>query len=290
MSEHAIWTDVSPEEFEDFHWNETENTHAGKEKKVSKGKKGDALITALKFIVALLFIALLAEGIIVAFVNPLMSPAKIKVSGIYSLSLKEITEPIEEIADVSWAKFNTKAAVTALSAVSGIESVSVDKQFPDKILISVKERQAVAKTVADVEGFSIPFQIDRNGVIFTSKSLSASSDSSVPLISGLPAEFIAEGKRLPGRYHSLMEQISQIQRLPQKYFAAISEIQVVSKEYGNYELVLYPINSKIRVLCDRSLNENALKYMIVALDVVNSIDPEVNEVDLRYGSVSYRKR
>ena len=30
--------------------------------------------------------------------------------------------------------------------------------------------------------------------------------------------------------------------------------------------------------------------MMVALDVVNKIEPDVSEIDLRYGSVSYRKR
>lgn len=87
-----------------------------------------------------------------------------------------------------------------------------------------------------------------------------------------------------------MEQIASIRSLSQKYFAAISEIQVVPKEFGNYELVLYPINSHVKVLTDRSLNEDALKYMMVVLDVVNSIEPNVSEIDLRYGSVSYRKR
>ena len=96
--------------------------------------------------------------------------------------------------------------------------------------------------------------------------------------------------RLPAKYRVLMEQISAIRSLPQKYFAAISEIQVVPKEYGNYELVLYPTQTKVRVLTDRSLTEDALKYMMVVLDVVNSIEPDVVEVDLRYDSLSYRCR
>ena len=46
----------------------------------------------------------------------------------------------------------------------------------------------------------------------------------------------------------------------------------------------------MRVLTDRALNEDALQYMMVVLDVVNSIEPDVSEIDLRYGSVSYRTR
>ena len=96
--------------------------------------------------------------------------------------------------------------------------------------------------------------------------------------------------RIPQTYRTLIEQISAIRQMGQKYFAAISEICVIPKEYGNYELMLIPEGSKIKVLTDRTLNEEALKYMMVALDVVNSIDSNVSEIDLRYGAVSYRKR
>ena len=87
-----------------------------------------------------------------------------------------------------------------------------------------------------------------------------------------------------------MSEISDIKKLQNRYFDLISEIQVVPKEYGNYELVLYPIRTHIRVLTDRILNESALQYMTVVLDVVNEIEPDVCEVDLRYGAVSYRTR
>ena len=59
---------------------------------------------------------------------------------------------------------------------------------------------------------------------------------------------------------------------------------------GNYELALYPSQAKVKVLSDRNLNEDALQYMMVVLDVVNSIEPDVSEIDLRYGAVSYRRR
>jgi len=62
------------------------------------------------------------------------------------------------------------------------------------------------------------------------------------------------------------------------------------KDTGNYELALIPSQSKIKVLTDRSLNEDALKYMMVVLDIVNKLDTDVYEIDLRYGSVSCKIR
>ena len=76
------------------------------------------------------------------------------------------------------------------------------------------------------------------------------------------------------------------------FSASLSEICVLPKDSGNYELALIPSQSKVKVLTDRALNEDALKYMLVVLDVVNQIGTEVEvaAVDLRYGSVSYITR
>ena len=78
--------------------------------------------------------------------------------------------------------------------------------------------------------------------------------------------------------------------MEKNYFAGISEICVLPKDTGNYELALIPAQSKIKVLTDRALNEDALKYMMVVLDVVNKIGADVYEIDLRYGSVSCKIR
>ena len=112
----------------------------------------------------------------------------------------------------------------------------------------------------------------------------------MPVISGLPVEYMAQGMRIPAKYRPLIEQIARIKSLPQQYFASVSEICVLPKDTGNYELALIPSQAKVKVLTDRSLNEEALKYMMIVLDVVNQLGSNVTEVDLRYGSVSYKTR
>ncbi len=251
----------------------------------------DKRFKILKFVVVLLAILLLMEGIIYSFIIPCFGQVSIVVSGVDSASKKNITEKLAPLNSASWLTFDTEKAVSLLSSVSYIESVSVDKKVFDRIYVSVKERVPVAKTILSVNGTSKSVQIDENCVLFTSQSDSIAEDNSIPLISGIPVENLQEGMRLPGKYRVLLEQISAIRKLPQKYFAAISEIQVVPKEYGNYELILYPIaQAKVKVITDRLLTEDALKYMMVVLDVVNSIEPDVVEIDLRYDSLSYKCR
>ena len=40
---------------------------------------------------------------------------------------------------------------------------------------------------------------------------------------------------------------------------------------------------------DRTFDEKTLQYMMVILDVIDSVEPDVVEVDMRYGTISYEK-
>lgn len=282
-------SDAAVSQFDEFFTDgarfESAVPQSGQQKK-AKDKK----ITALKIIVAVLGFFLLVEGLVYSLVIPCFSQPSVVYEGLSLASREAVSAKLAPLAGAPWSRFDTEKAVALLSSVSCIESVSVDKQFPDKVFVSVKERLPVAKTILSVNGRSKPVQIDENCVLFGMQADAAEQDNSIPLISGIPVDALQEGMRLPAKYRVLMEQIAAIRKLPQKYFAAISEIQVVPKEYGNYELALYPTQAKVRVLTDRSLTEDALKYMMVVLDVVNSIEPDVVEVDLRYDSLSYRCR
>lgn len=273
-------SDVVFTDFEDF------VTVSGSDKSEKKDKK----VFLVKILVFVLAVLLFAELIISMVLVPCFSKPSITVSGLKSASQQEFTELLGSMKTSSWLRFDTQRAASLLSSVPYIDSVDVSKVFPDRVIVSVKERVPVAKTVINNGGRYISVQIDKNGVLFTSNRQKSDTDYEIPLVSGLPVEKFREGMSIPANYRVLLDQIETVRSRSQKYFAAISEIQVVQKEYGNYELVLYPVHKHVRVLTDRSLNEEALKYMMVVLDVVDSIEPDVSEIDLRYGSVSYRTR
>lgn len=278
-------SDLVVTDFNDFFISFDDNARA-KEQETVKDKK----LIALKVLVIVLGSFLVLEALLYSFVLPLFSAPEITYSGLNYLTKNELNEKLSELDCSTWSGFSTEMAVSVLSTISCVESVAVDKHFPNKISVKIKERNAVAKSIICQDGTSKSVQIDENGILFSVNSASVATDYSVPLVSGLPINSLQEGMRLPAKYRVLMEQISDIRKLPRKYFAAVSEIQVVPKEYGNYELVLYPSQAKVKVLSDRNLNEDALQYMMVVLDVVNSIEPDVSEIDLRYGAVSYRRR
>ena len=259
----------------------------GDKKDSMKTKTGDKFTNSVKIIFFVLIGFAILEFVFYKFIRPSTGIPKVSVSGSISFSPDEIVDLLRPMNASNWFDFDVNTAVSVIASIPAIDAVAVRKFFTDKIYIDIKERQGVAMTFLNADGYSVAVQIDENGVLFPKRQETA--PVSLPIVSGLPVEHLTEGMRIPLKYRALMSQISEISKMSQKYFAAISEICVIPKEYGNYELALIPAASKIRVLTDRALNEDALKDMIVALDVVNLIEPDVFEIDLRYGSVSYRK-
>lgn len=252
-------------------------------------KKSDAKTKVIIVIFALLCAIFLVEITIYKFALPSMNRPKIIFTNKTKIMPEEFAQLLHPMKNMNWFSFNAEEAVSILSSVPAIDSVTVSKHFPDKVFVNVVERESVAMTFIAVNGRSFPVHIDKSGVLFNG-SVRERNGNSLPIITGMPVEHLSEGMRIPVKYRALIEQIAHIQNLNQNYFAAIAEICVVPKEYGNYELMLIPAKTKTRVLTDRALNEDALQYMMVVLDVVNSIEPNVAEIDLRYGSVSYRTR
>lgn len=248
----------------------------------------DTKTTAVKIILIALCLLLLVEALAYLFVVPCMAPVKIVWRGLSGYSINDMGPRIADIAGRNWLQFSCADAQSLIASVPGIEEAQVVKRFPDKVMIRVTERTPVAMTFVVIGERTVPVQIDRHGILFPAAP--SSPPQQLPLVSGIPVENIPEGMRIPAKYLALIDQIADIRALPQNYFAGISEIHVQPKEYGNYELVLYPMHSRTRILTDRQLNEEALQYMMIVLDVVNAIEPAVEEIDLRYNSFSYRAR
>lgn len=250
------------------------------------GESTEKKLKIIKVIFWILCLAIFGEFIAYKFVLPCFSSPKVTVSGEKYYTAQEIAEKLLVMDNINWLRFDVDQAMAILSSDAAIENVSVEKVFPDKINIRVKERDAVAVTFIVENGHTYPVAIDKTGVLY--KEVGGKTNFELPIISGLPVEYMAGGMRIPSTYRPLIDQINKIEKLSQNYFAGISEICVVSKDSGNYELEIIPSNSKVKVLTDRKLNEEALTNMMIVLDVLDTINADVSELDLRYGSVSIK--
>lgn len=253
---------------------------ASYEKKSGKSK-------ALKLLLIILTVILCLEALVYLFVLPLFRQVKISYSGVKTLTSEELYDAFGDEASKPWIYFDPLVVASTLSANPSVESVNVEKRFPDQVLVQVVERSPVAATLVNIGGKSETVLIDKGGVLF---GAGRSIDSeSIPLVTGLATDSLTEGSRLHPKLRNLIEQIYEIQQKTPSYLSAISEIRVIPKMYGSYELMLFPIYSHTKILTDRILNENSLERMILMIDVLASVEPDTKQIDLRYGSVALQK-
>jgi cell division protein FtsQ len=254
--------------------------------KVEKTEKKVNKVNLLKVLFIILGLLILAEILIYTVLMPCLAPVKVTYSGLETFSAQQISNYLEITPKLTWIQFDSAKAATKLAGNAVIENVVIEKRFPDQVFVNIVERKAAAVSLVNINGKTVPIQIDKNGVIFAVDR--GMPNASVPLITGFSFESISEGMRLNGKLRPLMEQIAEIQSTNPEYFSVLSEIRVVPKDYGSYELELYPVHSRIKVITDRTLNLETLQYMMVVLDVFNSMQTNVTELYLRYGSIYYK--
>lgn len=252
-----------------------------------KKKNSGSKVKVLKILFTVLLSLLLLEMMVYIFVIPCLGNVRIKLTGLETISDREIISLCREEFDKNYLKFDKEAVCTLIANLPSVEKVSVQKVFPDKVYINIVERTPVALTFLNDSEKTVPVQIDKDGMLFPVKSPDFQADKTVPIVSGIPLENRSAGMKIPAEYTILIDRIAEIQEKNREYFTALSEIHVVPGKYGNFELLLFPIDSKLRVFADRIFTVETLKKMMVTLDAVSSLNSSDSVIDLRYGSISY---
>ena len=90
----------------------------------------------------------------------------------------------------------------------------------------------------------------------------------------------------------LFKQLDLLQKKNPALLSEISEMKIEQKKYGGFDLILYPVQTPVKVRTDSTLNEERLQYMILTLDVIRDFDmsAKIEELDVRAGTASYRLR
>lgn len=263
----------------------TKDTNFDKLQTKTTANKKSHNIGIIKFVVVLLSLIAFAEFFVYLFILPMFSKPQIEFLDNKLLSNDELNAVIDSFAQSNWLGFSNAGVAQALSNVSAIETVSVHKRAPGHIAINIKERTPIAITTMQEIGRTVCVSIDTNGVVFKTSML---ANANLPIISGLPIEVVDGKAKIPNTYRNLLTNIFDLYTLNPLCFAPISEICVVAKKHGNYELILHPVSSNIKVLLDRNIDQKVWQYMLVTLDIARSMKVPPDYIDLRYGSVSFR--
>ena len=159
--------------------------------------KTEKKIKIIKVIFVILCLVLVGEFVYYKVIMPGFSTPKITVSGQQKFSAQEIGQMILPMCNDNWHTFDVEKANALISSDPEIESVVVEKKFPDKVFISIVEREPVALTFVTIKNDTVAMQIDKNGVIFEGKKGINVDSNKIPIISGLPIEYLAQGMRIP---------------------------------------------------------------------------------------------
>jgi len=189
----------------------------------------------------------------------------------------------------SYISTNVRQAEKALMGLSAFESVRVFKHFPDKLQVVLEGRKAVASSLAYRDGRTVPVLFDSQGVVFQiGKDIKEGGiNRHLPLISGLVIEDPVPGMRLPLIFSSLWKELEKIGDNAPELLAAVSEFRINRRSFDGFDLILYPVNRKVKVRLSE-INEDLLRYTLLMVDVLASREPMVDTLDFRAGIASYK--
>lgn len=244
----------------------------------------------LKIVIIILLTFLIGETIFYLFVLPFVSTAKIQISGTGAISEEGLKKAAGLTGTEKWGRLNTDTLSRRLTAYPLVAEAKVTKKYPDKVLIEITERKPVGVLLATVGGRTVPMEIDKTGTVF--KIAPKEPSKLLPVISGLTFQNIRAGMKVHKQLVPLFTQLDILQKKNPALLSEISEMKIEQKKYGGFDLILYPVQTPIKVRTDSALNEDRLRYMMLVLDVIRELDlnTEIEELDVRAGTASYRLR
>lgn len=275
-----------------YNWNKDEylnDTFFKDEKNISQ-KRSKLKPLIIKILIITLVLSLIGEVIFYAVILPYNSIAAINISGCVDLSSIEVKKLAGIDNNTKWLSINSSEISKKLVSYPGISSATVEKKFPDKVSIKIVERKAVAVAFAEINDKTIPMEIDGYGVVF--RIGAPIVQTNLPIITGLTFKNPREGMQINEKLSQLFVQLDILQKRYPVLVNEISEIKIQPKKYGGYDLIIYPLKSRLSVITNKFLTDEALRYMMLILDVVKDINLEkdIIGIDLRGASAVYIKR
>ena len=262
----------------------TESLNSPQTVKKAKGKK------LLKIVILSVLLFLAGNSVYYLFIVPFNATAKIQFLGIDTILEAELKKAAGLTGTEKWGKIDKDALLHRITSYPLVAEARVVKKHPDKVLIEIIERQPVGILLATVGGRTIPMEIDKTGTVF--KAASKKTPQILPIISGLSFQNIRAGMKVHKQLVPLFKQLDLLQRKNPALMSEISEMKIEQKKYGGFDLILYPVQTPVKVRTDSTLNEERLQYMILTLDVIRDFDmsAKIEELDVRAGTASYRLR
>jgi cell division protein FtsQ len=251
------------------------------------GNQRAGLEKGIKALIIAAASVLVLELLWIFAISPCMPLSRLELIGFSGLGREELLRRAGIGERASYISIEPRSVEKRLETLRELESVRVTKRFPNSVTIQMVPRTAVAVAFDRIGGRQTPVYFDRQGILFKTGGLPPSvrgGPPALPVISGLPPG----DKPLPAVYLPLFASLDKIRAAEPRLLEAVSEIRVNRKPFDGFDLVLYPVHSPIRIRLEPGLSEETLRYVMLMLDVFAERKQEIEEIDFRTETASYK--
>ena len=233
---------------------------------------------ALAAALALVFQLLIAPNLLIT---------QIKVESDFSISEEELLSIAGIQRKEYYFSIRTDTVAGNLASYPVVRAAKVRKIFPDTLEIVLQQRVPLVLSFSYSDEKMVPVAFDEEGMLFQIGNAVTQWD--LPVISGLRFKPML-GLQLPARLTPFLEEMKALRENAPELFDLVSEIKVTSTNEIDYELLLYPVGYSTRINLGERIDEDAIKYALMVLDVLadQGMDQEIEELDFRGRDVVYR--
>lgn len=216
---------------------------------------------------------------------------KVSVRGMTNISEKEITDALLLTPEVNLVNADIPAMESRILKNPKVAAVNVSRFFPDKLVVDLTERKAVACVLVNEEIGTKSIAIDEEGVAFAYMD-SIAPTSKLPVLSGIRFEHFEPGQRLPEYLRPLLGDIAELSKEDPSPLAAFSEIKIEKISDSEAELLMFPSGKSVPIRMPARLTKASLGSALLVLDILSSRQgaDKIEEIDFRTGTIVYRTK
>lgn len=252
-------------------------------KKYKNEKKKEKKISFLRRLILFLLKVFLIFGIMIALVIyiPIFKVSEADITGLFYLEKDALDTQLEDLKGENIVFLNKQKYKETFLANSYVKEVEIKRKYPNKLLVTIKERAPVALLVTS-DGF---IQISEDSIFLDIRQSPGSYD--LPLVTGIELYAIpGVGKKIENL--ALEEALKIISGSNRILMDKIAEINI-----ENDRIIAYTRNGIIVLLGGAEDIDNKLKIlegiMEDIVDVTISVS-EIEHIDLRFKGTYVIKR
>jgi len=264
-------------------------TVSDREKKAA-AKSGRKFSDNAKLAMAFVLLVGLGTGLFFS-VPEVTRVSKVSVNGMTNTSEKEIIEALLLNPDINLVNADLPAMESRILANPKVAAVNIGRSFPDKLVVDLMERKAVACVLVTEEIGTKSIAIDAEGVAFAYME-SIAATGKLPVLSGIRFERFAPGQRLPEYLRPLLRDITELSKESPSPLEAFSEIKIERISDSEAEILLFPSGRSVPIRMPARLTRASLGSALLVLDILAGRQgtEKIEEIDFRTGTIVYRTK